>query len=74
MCVGETYNPNGKHASLVIYVRGNTIPEETHITMTTVKSVRPLSRVLYIILPALLTVRARYLALIHVVPIRHQLV
>ena len=30
----ETYTPNGKHASLVIYVRGNTIPGETHITMT----------------------------------------
>ena len=30
MCAGETYNPNGKHASLVIYVRGNTQPGETH--------------------------------------------
>ena len=34
MCAGETYNPNGRHASLVIYVRGNTQPGETHITMT----------------------------------------
>ena len=30
----QTYNPNGKHASLVIYVRGNTIPGETRITIT----------------------------------------
>ena len=30
MCAGETYNPNGKHASLVIYVRGKTQPGETY--------------------------------------------
>ena len=34
MCVGEAYSPNGKHAILVIYVRGNTQAGETHITMT----------------------------------------
>ena len=39
MCAGETYNPNGKNASLVIYVRGNTQPGETHITMTPVSRV-----------------------------------
>ena len=30
----ETYITDGKHASLVIYVRGNTHPWETHITVT----------------------------------------
>ena len=38
-CAGETCITDGKHASLVIYVRGNTHPWETHITMTPVKQV-----------------------------------